>query len=221
MRSRGHHALFAAGLTLVLLLLPAVSVRAHEEDASAIEAYLHGLVEDGAITEVQHRHIDELLLKGHMSQLDAWLGAQESAGQLSRDTHLYLNALLHLGAPDATPLAAAPAGYSGNGNVTKLGQINVQPPSPYYSDNTSTGTLYNGIWGYAAGIREYALQCNSFGVHVIDVTDPSAPFRVQYIDMSGGVSPPKGRIWRDVDIHYDPVSGKTYAYVGAQSNGNL
>ena len=117
--------------------------------------------------------------------------------------------------------AAVPADYTGNGNVTKLGQINAQPPSPYYGDNTSTGTLYNGIWGYATGSREYALQCNSFGLHVIDVTDPAAAFRVQYIDMSGGVSPPKGRIWRDVDIHEDPVSGKTYAYVGAQSNGNL
>ncbi len=39
--------------------------------------------------------------------------------------------------------------------------------------------------------------------------------------MSGGLNPPKGRIWRDVDIHHSPVSGKTYAYVGAQSNGDL
>ncbi len=203
------------------LAVPAVPVQAHDEDASAIEARLHGLVEDGAITEVQHRHIDELLAAGHMVQLDAWLVAQETAGQLTRDTHLYLNSLLHLGDPDATPPAVAPANYSGNGNVTKLGQINVQPPTLYYGDNSSAGTLYSGIWGYAAGVREYALQSNSFGLHIIDVTDPSAPFRVQFIDMSGGVSPPKGRIWRDADIHYDTVSGKTYAYVGAQSNGNL
>ncbi len=39
--------------------------------------------------------------------------------------------------------------------------------------------------------------------------------------MSGGVNPPKGRIWRDVDIHHGPGTGKTYAYVGAQSNGEL
>ena len=117
--------------------------------------------------------------------------------------------------------AAVPADYTGNGNVTKLGQIDPQPPNPYYGDNSSTGQLYNGMWGYAAGLREYALQSNSFGLHIIDVTDPAAPFRVQFIDMSGGVSPPKGRIWRDADIHYDAASGKTYAYVGAQSNGNL
>ena len=81
--------------------------------------------------------------------------------------------------------------------------------------------LYNGIWGYATGAREYALQCNSTGLHIIDVTDPLAPYRVQFINMSGGLNPPKGRIWRDVDIYTDPVSGKTYAYIGAQSNGDL
>jgi choice-of-anchor B domain-containing protein len=209
-----------AGLLAILLVLSSSAARAHEEDASAIEAYLHGLAEDGAITEVQHRHIDELLAKGHLSQLESWLDAQETAGQLASDTHLYINALLHLGEADVSE-AAVPANYTGNGNVTLLGQINVQPPSPYYGDNTSTGTLYNGIWGYATGSREYALQCNSFGLHIIDVTDPAAAFRVQYIDMSGGVSPPKGRIWRDVDIHEDPVSGKTYAYVGAQAGGNF
>ncbi len=205
------------------LLLFAVFVSiawGHEESPEAIAAYLHGLVEGGAITEVQHRHIEELYAKGHLSQLDSWLEAQETAGQMSADTHLYINALLQLGEPDIVQ-AAAPADYTGNGNVTLLGQLNPQPPNPYYSDNTSTGTLYNGIWGYATGSREYALQCNSFGLHIIDVTDPAAPLRVQYIDMSGGVSPPKGRIWRDVDIHEDLVSGKTYAYVGAQSNGNL
>jgi len=193
---------------------------AHDETPGAIEGYLHGLVDGGAISEAQHRVIEELYFKGQLSQLDHWLDAQETSGQLSADTHTYLDALLDLSVPDVT-LAAAPANYTGNGNVTLLGQINVQPPTIYYEDNTSTGTLYNGIWGYATGSREYALQCNSFGLHVIDVTDPAAPFRVQYIDMSGGVSPPKGRIWRDVDIHLDPASGKTYAYVGAQSNGDL
>ena len=193
---------------------------AHPEGPGAIESYLHGLVEGSSITEIQHQQIHRLISKGLLSQLDAWLNAQETAGQMSRDTHLYINALLSLSPPDVS-LAAVPADYTGNGNVTKLGQINPQPPNPYYGDNSSTGTLYNGISGYATGTREYALQCNSFGLHIIDVSDPTAPFRVQYIDMSGGVSPPKGRIWREVDIHRDPVSGKTYAYVGAQSNGNL
>src|SRR6185436_9127179 len=73
----------------------------------------------------------------------------------------------------------------------------------------------------SVGAREYALQANSFGLHIIDVTNPTAPFRVQYIDMSGGTNPPKGRIWRDVQTNRDPVSGKTYAYVAGQSNANF
>ena len=206
---------------LVLAAALAVPAWAHDESASSIEARLHGLEEDGSITEVQHRHIEELYFNGHAAELEAWLHAQERGGQISRDTHIYLAALLGLGEPEAIALAPAPAGYSGNGNVTKLGQLDPQPPAVYYGNNTSTGTLYNGMWGYATGTREYALQSNSFGLHIIDVTNPSAPFRVQYIDMSGGVTPPRGRIWRDADIHYDTVSGKTYAYVGAQSNGNL
>ena len=113
--------------------------------------------------------------------LRTYLAAQERAGRLSHDMHLYINALLKLSAPATIQAAAS---YTGNGNVTLLGQINVQPPNPYYGDNSSTGTLYNGIWGYATGSREYALQCNSFGLHIIDVTTPAAPFRVQYIDMS-------------------------------------
>jgi choice-of-anchor B domain-containing protein len=218
--SRIRKAGFLAGMLAVLLALTASTASAHEENAEAIEAFLHGLAEDGAITEFQHHHIEELFFKGNLSQLESWLDAQETARQMPHDTRLYVDALLNLGEPDFAP-AAAPADYTGNGNVTKLGQLDAQPPSTYYGDNTSTGTLYNGLWGYAAGSREYALQCNSFGLHVVDVTDPAAPFRVQYIDMSGGVSPPKGRIWRDVDIHRDPASGKTYAYVGAQANGNF
>ncbi|HLE57179.1 MAG TPA: choice-of-anchor B family protein, partial [Rhodothermia bacterium] len=207
-------------LTLGVVLLRQVSVRAHDETPNAIEMFLHGLVETGAITEAQHEQIERLHSSGLLSQLSTWLAAQEKAMRISRDIHLYVNALLKLSAPEESQ-AAATADYSGNGNVIRLGRLDTQPPSPYYGDNSSTGTLYNGIWGYATGSREYALQCNSFGLHIIDVTNPAAPVRVQYIDMSGGVSPPKGRIWRDVDIHTDPVSGKTYAYVGAQSSGNL
>ena len=118
-----------------------------------------------------------------------------------------MNALLEL-TPAETTLAVAPAAYTGNGNVTLLGRLDAQPPNPYYGDNGSTGTLYNGIWGYAAGAREYALQANSFGLHIIDVTTPASPVRVQYIDMSGGLNPPKGRIWRDVDIHHSPSYGE-------------
>ncbi|HLG16603.1 MAG TPA: choice-of-anchor B family protein [Blastocatellia bacterium] len=213
-------AIVAVLLLALAFAIASVAVHAHDETPGSIESYLHNLVADGAITEAQHATIERLYSQKQLDQLRMYLAAQETAGRLSRDMHLYISALLSLSTPAAIQ-AAAPADYTGNGNVTLLGQINVQPPNPYYGDNSSTGTLYNGIWGYATGSREYALQCNSFGLHIIDVTDPAAPFRVQFIDMSGGVSPPKGRIWRDVDIHQDPASGKTYAYIGAQSNGNL
>jgi len=203
-----------------LLTFFALAVRAHEESLEAIESFLHGLVDDGALSEAQHRVIDQSMSQGNLSALDRFLRAQETAARITRDTRLYVNALLGIGEPEVTQ-AAASASYSNNGTVTLLGRIDAQPPNPYYGDNSSSGTLYNGIWGYAVGAREYALQANSFGLHIIDVTNPAAPFHVQYINMSGGVLPPNGRIWRDVDINLDPVSGKTYAYVGAQANGNF
>jgi hypothetical protein len=141
-----------AGVLLAIVLALMVvrqgpAVRAHDESPGSIEAHLHGLVEGGAITEVQHQQIETLYTKGLLTQLDAWLNAQETAQQISRDTHIYINyinALLKLSAPDVS-LAAVPPDYTGNGNVTKLGQINPQPPNPYYGDNSSTGQLYNGI----------------------------------------------------------------------------
>jgi hypothetical protein len=61
-----------------------------------------GLVEGGAITEVQHQQIETLYFKGLRSQLDTLLNAEETAGQISQDTHIYINALLSLSAPDVT-----------------------------------------------------------------------------------------------------------------------
>jgi choice-of-anchor B domain-containing protein len=218
-RSRALFVLLAVVVTAAAIRF-GVPLRAHPEGVGAIESYLHGLVDTGAISEAQHEQIERLFERGLLEQLGSWLTAQEEGHRISADTHEYVNALLEL-TPAEASMAAAPANYGGNGNVTLLGRLDAQPPAVYFGDNSSTGTLYNGIWGYAAGSREYALQANSFGLHIIDVTDPTAPFRVQFIDMSGGLNPPKGQIWRDVDIHNSPTTGKTYAYVGAQSNGEL
>jgi len=102
-------------------------------------------------------------------------------------------------------LLDGPAGssYTGNGNVVRLGRSNVFGVA-------SDQEIYNGIWGYAVGGREYALQCHGYGLNILDVTDPSSIFRVQFIPMDGG------GIWRDVATHYDSIRSKTYAYVGAQ-----
>ena len=113
------------------------------------------------------------------------------------------------------PAAEAPATYSGNGNVTLLGQLNPRAPFTSYSDNSSTGQSYLGIWGYASAGREYALLTHSQGLSITEVTDPANPVEIQFIPSAGG------RIQRDIDTYLDPVSGKTYAYFGGQEGANL
>lgn len=206
-------------LTLCLLAaalaLPGSPARAHDEERETLEAFLHDLVAAGDITEDHHHTIEHLYWEvGQHEQLHAYLEAQARAGRMTEETAAYVSSLLQLEHVAPVP-AAAPSSYAGNGNVTLLGHVDPQPPNPYYSDNTSTGQLYNGIWGYSVGTREYALQTNSTGLHILDVTDPATAYRVQYVPMAGG------RIWRDVATHEDLPSGKTYAYVGAQSSGNL
>ena len=206
----------AGGLMLALALaVAAPPASAHDESPEVIRGFLHGLLDEGDISPAQHEHIERLYFElGKRQQVHHWLDAQLRAGRMTLETHGYIVALLHLSHPEAF-VNPAPAPYTGNGNVTLLGHLDPQPPNPYYGDNSSTGQLYNGVWGYAVGSREYALQTNSGGLHVLDVTDPATAFRVQFVPMAGG------RVWRDVDIHEDLPSGKTYAYVGAQSGGNL
>ena len=53
-------------LTIVLavaVIRQGPNVWAHEDDPGAIESYLHGLVEGGAITEAQHEQIERLYLQ--------------------------------------------------------------------------------------------------------------------------------------------------------------
>jgi choice-of-anchor B domain-containing protein len=203
-------------LLVAALTLAGSPAWAHEETPEILEAFLHGLEDAGDITAAQHAVIDQLYFElGQEEQLHQWLQAQEQAGLISGETAGYISSFLHLEQVEEASLAPAPASYAGDGNVTLLGHVDPQPPNPYYSDNPSTGQLYNGIWGYATGSREYALQTNSGGLHILDVTVPGAAYRVQFIPMAGG------RVWRDVDLHEDLPTGKTYAYVGAQSGGDL
>jgi len=206
---------FALCLLTAALVLPSSPARAHDESRGTLEVFLHELEHAGDITENQHLTIERLFWElGLDDQVGTYLDAQTTAGRMSEETAEYIRTLLHLEHVGST-LAPTPSSYTGNGNVVLLGHVNPQPPNPYYSDNTSTGQLYNGVWGYSVGTREYALQTNSTGLHILDVTDPATAYRVQYVPMAGG------RIWRDVATHEDLPSGKTYAYVGAQSNGNL
>ena len=96
----------------------------------------------------------------------------------------------------------APASYNGEGNMQRLGRWDNLPTEEYW--------FYNGIWGYANENREYALMCHGAGLNIVDVTSPSTPVRVQFVEMEGG------GIWRDVCTHKDEETGTTYAYVAAQ-----
>ena len=187
------------------LVFSAGTAWAHDETREVLEEFLHELEHAGDITEDQHHTIETMFWElGFHDQLHTYIHAQAQAGRMTEETADYLDSMFHLEHVDSV-LAAAPANYTGNGNVTRLGHLDPDPG----------GQIYNGIWGYAVGSREYALQTNSTGVHILDVTNPASTYRVQVLPMAGGDT------WRDVDTHVDLPSGKTYAYVGAQSSGNL
>jgi choice-of-anchor B domain-containing protein len=140
-------------------------------------------------------------------EMIVYLDEQERRGKLSTETKQYVSTLLRLqSTPPLDTSHPVAADYTGNGAVDFLGR---SKPSPFVM--WSFFAYYKGIWGYATGDREYALVCHSNGLHIVDVTDPAAPLRVQYIPMRGGFH------WRDVETYYHVSNGKTYAYVGAQS----
>ena len=204
-------------LIAVALVLVSENASSHPDDASLGEAALHALEEQGEITEAMHTLFDQLYENGNADKLAQYLESLAKRGEISADTHIYLQAVLRAGVPEegSEPAAAVPATYSGNGNVTLLGQLNPRAPFTSYSDNSSTGQSYLGIWGYASAGREYALLTHSQGLSITEVTDPANPVEIQFIPSAGG------RIQRDIDTYLDPVSGKTYAYFGGQEGANL
>jgi len=66
----------------------------------------------------------------------------------------------------------------------------------------------NDIWGYADGDNEYALVGTVTGFSVVDITDPSNPYELFFIEGSSS-------IWRDVKTW-----GK-YAYVTTEASDGL
>jgi len=133
-----------------------------------------------------------------------WISEEMAGDRLSFETADLLRNLFNLYLPSEVtsqtdvPNGPAPANYEGNGIVALYSHSNFDPPFWRWH--------YNGIWGYATGDREYALQCNSKGLHIVDVTTSDIVL-VQSIPMEGGIT------WRDVATHLN------YAYVGAQSFG--
>ena len=203
-------------LIAVAVVLVSENASSHPDDASFVEAALHALEEQGEITEAMHTLFDQLYENGNADKLAQYLESLAKRGEISAATHIYLQTVLRAGVPEeGSPAAAAPATYSGNGNVTLLGQLNPRAPFTSHSDNPSTGQSYLGIWGYASAGREYALLTHSQGLSITEVTDPANLVEIQFIPSAGG------RIQRDIDTYLDPVSGKTYAYFGGQEGANL
>ncbi len=83
-------------------------------------------------------------------------------------------------------------------NVTLLGSLNSYP-----------GTAYTDVWGYEANGKEYAFIGISGGTSIVDVTDPSNPEEVVFIQ--GPFAPPYE--WRDFKTH------SQYLYVISEGNG--
>ena len=206
---RKHFKIVNILLIAVALVLVSENASSHPDDASLVEATLHALEEQGEITEAMHTLFDQLYENGNADELAQYLESLEKRGEITADAHIYLQTALRAGVPEAGSdlAAAAPATYSGNGNVTLLGRLNPRAPS--------TRQSYEGIWGYASAGREYALLTHSQGLSIVEVTDPANPVEIQFIPSAGG------RIHRDIDTYLDPVSGKTYAYFGGQEGANL
>ena len=186
------------------------------------EDYLHGMLSYVEINDLGH-HVtitsDEAAEAIHAarSELKQYLLDEASTGHLSDENAHYISSVL--GLFDSPPdLAAAPAattnGYTGNGIVGYLGKLDPEDELDALCSDSSSNQ-YNGIWGYSTGGREYSLSCSICGLHIIDFTDPTNPVRVQAIPMPGG------NIWRDVETHTDPDTGKTYAYIAGQAGADL
>ena len=163
------------------------NVFATDESKEALRSYLYMEI------ETDYMEYDTAETIASMLSLGAMWGASSGISSIVGDHAL-------LGGP-------AGSSYSGDGNIVRLGRSNI-----FGDGDGDNQVYYNGIWGYNTGVREYALQCHGYGLNILDVTDPSNIFRVQFIPMGGG------GIWRDVATHVDFSRNHQFAYVGAQGN---
>lgn len=159
------------------------------------------IVANDEILNAEMKDHDDHSIRPPLSQdkiikFSQWLYQEVADKHLAVTTAEYISNIFNLSTPpgvakdDSLSLiqndAQALATYSNNGVVQFLARSNFSPPS--------SGQLYNGIWGYQTGNREYALQCNSVGLNILDVTTDNI-VKLQTITMKGGA------IWRDVATH--------------------
>jgi len=132
-----------------------------------------------------------------------WINQEEADGNMTEGTSDLIRNLFDCGygqgrsgeVPLSKRNGPVPANYNGNGVVEFIARSGDFAPSSSFR--------YSGIWGYKRGNREYALQCDSIGLNILDVTNTTI-IKIQTIPMSGGIR------WRDVATHQD------YAYVAGQ-----
>jgi len=152
------------------------------------------------------------------TKLKKYINQQLDKGKISQKTRNYLGSLLNLDeyASVTTSSGPTPAEYTGNGNVLYHNKI-----SP--CAGCGSGEIYNGIWGFVRtspdgkSSREYALQCHSTGLYIIDITDSedSSKGESEGMDMVQFIAMPGGNPWRDVAVH------GSFAYVAGQAGANL
>jgi len=188
-------------------------IRGYNEISSyQYDHIVYDLVANNKILDVaMENHGDHstrpLLGEDKITKFIQWIDRELTEDRLSQDTadliinlfNLYLSPSVDEVGRSFIPNEPALASYNGNGVVQFFTRSNFSPPS--------SEEIYSGIWGYETGSREYALQCNSKGLHILDVTTNNIVL-IQTILMPGGT------IYRDVGTY------SHYAYVAAQDNGN-
>src|SRR3954468_3369089 len=86
----------AVAILLVSILLSA-QAWAHEEDDATVEAALHAMVEQRAITEAMHTVIHQMSRNGGSEALLQYIRTLAGSRQITGDTLVYLQTLLHVG----------------------------------------------------------------------------------------------------------------------------
>jgi len=191
------------------ILLAANEINQYQYDR-IVNIVANNKILDAEMKDHEDHSIRPPLSQDKIIEFSHWLNEEVADELLAVKTSELISNIFNLSTPPGVDTgnslsliqndAPALATYSNNGVVQFLARSNFSPPS--------SGQLYNGIWGYQTGNREYALQCNSVGLSILDVTTDNI-VKLQTITMTGGAT------WRDVATH------SHYAYVAAQGgNGH-
>ena len=64
--------------------------------------------------------------------------------------------------------------------------LNISKLSDWKDESITSSSLYdntyNEVWGYASNGREYAIIGSSRGTHFFDITNPSSPVMVDFVE---------------------------------------